>query len=90
MQLKHHHEISNVKTTVYIDKIIYSPSGRNPRDILRQMEYQSGNTNIVGSIQRWATGWKIGVLGFDSRWGLGIFLFTTASRTVLVRRYERY
>jgi hypothetical protein len=31
----------------------------------------------------WATGWKIGVLGFDSRRGLGIFLFTTASRTDL-------
>jgi hypothetical protein len=31
----------------------------------------------------WATGWKIGVLGFDSRRGLGIFLFTTASRRVL-------
>jgi hypothetical protein len=31
------------------------------------------------------TSWKseIGVLGFDSRRGLGIFLFTTASRTVL-------
>jgi hypothetical protein len=25
----------------------------------------------------------IGVLGFDSRWGLEIFLFTTASRTAL-------
>jgi hypothetical protein len=23
------------------------------------------------------------ILGFDSRWGLGIFLFTTASRTAL-------
>jgi hypothetical protein len=35
---------------------------------------------------RWeqrATGWTIGVLGFDSRRGLGIFLFTTASRTAL-------
>jgi hypothetical protein len=30
-----------------------------------------------------ATGWTIGVLGFDSLWGLGIFLFTTASRTAL-------
>jgi hypothetical protein len=30
--------------------------------------------------QRWATGWKVGVLGFDSHRGLGIFLFTTASR----------
>jgi hypothetical protein len=30
-----------------------------------------------------ATGWKIGVLGFDSRWGLGIFLFSTASGTAL-------
>jgi hypothetical protein len=28
-------------------------------------------------------GWAIGVLGFDSRWGLGIFLFTIASRTAL-------
>jgi hypothetical protein len=35
------------------------------------------------SVQRWATGWKIGVLGFHSRRGLGIFLFTTASRTAL-------
>jgi hypothetical protein len=31
----------------------------------------------------WATDWTIGVLGFDSRRGLGIFLFTTASRTAL-------
>jgi hypothetical protein len=28
-------------------------------------------------------GWTIGVLGFDSRRGLGIFLFTTASRRAL-------
>jgi hypothetical protein len=28
-------------------------------------------------------GWTIGVLGFDSRRGLGIFLFITASRTDL-------
>jgi hypothetical protein len=28
-------------------------------------------------------GWTIVVLGSDSRWGLGIFLFTTASRTAL-------
>jgi hypothetical protein len=28
-------------------------------------------------------GWKIGVLGFDSRRRLGIFLFTTVSRTAL-------
>jgi hypothetical protein len=34
-------------------------------------------------VQRWATGWTIGVLGFDSRRELGIFLFTTASRTAL-------
>jgi hypothetical protein len=27
--------------------------------------------------------WTIGALGFDSRWGLGIFLFTIASRTAL-------
>jgi len=28
------------------------------------------------------TGWTIGILGFDSRRELGIFLFTTASRPV--------
>jgi hypothetical protein len=33
--------------------------------------------------QCWATGWTIEILGFDSQWGLGIFLFTTASRTAL-------
>jgi hypothetical protein len=31
----------------------------------------------------WATGWTIGVLGFDSRRRLGIFLFITASRTAV-------
>jgi hypothetical protein len=40
-------------------------------------------TVIAQSVERWATGWTIGVLGFDSRLGLGIFLFTTASRTAL-------
>jgi hypothetical protein len=28
-------------------------------------------------------GWKIGVLGFDSQWGLGIFLFNTVSTMAL-------
>jgi hypothetical protein len=31
----------------------------------------------------WATGWKIGVLEFDSRRRLGIFLFTTTPRMAL-------
>jgi hypothetical protein len=35
------------------------------------------------SVLRWSTGWTIEVLGFDSRRWLGIFLFTTASRTAL-------
>jgi hypothetical protein len=34
---------------------------------------------IAQSVKRWATGWTIGVLGFDSRRRLGIFLFTTGS-----------
>jgi hypothetical protein len=38
---------------------------------------------IAQSVKRRAMGWTIGVLGFDSRQGLGIFLFTTASRTAL-------
>jgi hypothetical protein len=37
--------------------------------------------NIV--LQRLVTGWMIGVLWFHSRRWLGIFLFTTASRTTL-------
>jgi hypothetical protein len=35
---------------------------------------------IAQSVWRWTTGWTIGVLGFDSRRRMGIFLFTTASR----------
>jgi hypothetical protein len=38
---------------------------------------------IAQSVQRCATGWMIRVLEFDSRWGLRIFLFTTASRPAL-------
>jgi hypothetical protein len=37
---------------------------------------------MAQAVQRWATGWTIGVLWFDSRRELGIF-FTTASRTAL-------
>jgi hypothetical protein len=47
-------------------------SRRSSRDVLAQ------------SVQRWDTGWTIGVLGFDCRRGLGIFLFTTPSRMALV------
>jgi hypothetical protein len=46
--------------------------------------YETTHTHIITSIYvQWATSWTIGVLGFDSRRGLGIFLFTTASRTAL-------
>jgi hypothetical protein len=38
---------------------------------------------MAQSVQRWTTDCTVGVLGFDSRRGLGIFLFTTASRTAL-------
>jgi hypothetical protein len=47
-------------------------------------EFNFGSYLTAQSVKRWATGWTIGVLGFDPRRGLGIFLFTTASRTVLV------
>jgi hypothetical protein len=36
---------------------------------------------IAQLVQRWATGWTVGLPGFDSRRWLGNFLFTTASRT---------
>jgi hypothetical protein len=38
---------------------------------------------IAQSVQRWAAGWTIGVLGFGSRRRLGIFLLTAVSRTAL-------
>jgi hypothetical protein len=38
---------------------------------------------IAQSVLLWARGWTIGVVGFDYRRGLGIFLFTTTSRTAL-------
>jgi hypothetical protein len=38
---------------------------------------------ITQTVQHWAKGWKIGVLGFGFRLGLGICLFTTASRPAL-------
>jgi len=38
---------------------------------------------IAQSVSRWATGWTTEVLGFHFWRGLGIFLFTTASRTAL-------
>jgi hypothetical protein len=39
--------------------------------------------DFIKLVYVWATGWTIGVLGFDSRRGLGIFLFITVSRTAL-------
>jgi hypothetical protein len=38
---------------------------------------------LRNKLSSWATGWTIGVLGFDSQREVGIFLFTTASRTAL-------
>jgi hypothetical protein len=43
----------------------------------------SSNSNKTDIFVLNPTGLTIGVLGFDSRRGLGIFLFTTASRTSL-------
>jgi hypothetical protein len=49
---------------------------------------QNGNSDsayeqVVIAQSVWATVWTIGVLGFDFRRGLGIFLLTTVSRTAL-------
>jgi hypothetical protein len=38
---------------------------------------------FYGMLRCYAAGWTIRVLGFGSRRGLGIYLFTTASRTAL-------
>jgi hypothetical protein len=42
-------------------------------------EHEHDSAVIAQSVQRWATGWTIGVLGFDSRRGRGLFLFSTGS-----------
>jgi hypothetical protein len=44
-------------------------------------EKRLNTTGLIGIAL--GNGLEIGVLGFDSRRGLGIFLFTTASRTAL-------
>jgi hypothetical protein len=52
-------------------------------DNFRRLKHR-GKDNIKMYIKDvWATGWMIGVLGFDSSRWLGIFLFTTASRMAL-------
>jgi hypothetical protein len=48
--------------------------------VIYSLTHSIDSDSLVG---RWATEWTIGVLEFDSRRGLGIFLFTTASRQVL-------
>jgi hypothetical protein len=55
----------------------YSPQ----HPFLKHPQFCMSRDSSVG--MRQATGWTIGVLGFDSRRGLGIFLFTTASRMAL-------
>jgi hypothetical protein len=59
----------------------YEDQGIEGRIILEWILGKS--TTIAQLVKRWAMGWTIGVLVFDSRRGLGIFLFTTASRTAL-------
>jgi hypothetical protein len=44
---------------------------------VHNLQVTLGKFNVV------PTGWTIGVLGLDSRRGLGIFLFITASETTL-------
>jgi hypothetical protein len=61
-----------IMTTVMKDKLKYE---------IKNFKNKTLQQNVTH--KRWATGWTIGVLWFDSRRGLGIFLFTTVSRTVL-------
>jgi hypothetical protein len=65
---------------VYSNCTVYVVSSVSPK--FRIVSYCILNRALIGqSVWRWATGWMIGVLGFDSRRGLGIFF--TASRTAL-------
>jgi hypothetical protein len=61
----------------YSDKVAPPPSKINIKI------HKNIRAMIAQSVQRWATGWTIGVLRFDCRRRLGIFLFTIASRTAL-------
>jgi hypothetical protein len=55
----------------------------NTNSDFREVGCENRRVVTAQSVQHWATGWAIGVLGFDFRRGLRIFLFTTASRTAL-------
>jgi hypothetical protein len=50
---------------------------------LRSIKWHNGHGKLRSVLQRLATGWTIGVLGFDSCQGLRIFLFTTVFRPTL-------
>jgi hypothetical protein len=82
---------------IVIILIFYSlfPSVRDRRPVDSRQTWTDGGDNVDNFIWcrgtlfttvmfKGSTGWPIGVLGFDSRRGLGIFLFTTVSRTALV------
>jgi hypothetical protein len=61
-------------------KVHYRVHPNPPLDpILSQLNHSKPSHRFFCDL----TGWTIGVLGFDSRRGLGIILFTTASRTAL-------
>jgi hypothetical protein len=46
-------------------------------------DYWQGKSRDSSVVWHWAMSWTIGVLGFHSWRGLGIFLFTTVSRMAL-------
>jgi hypothetical protein len=50
---------------------------------MKKEENDVGKIDKYNSYKTNTTDWTIGVLGFDSPRGLGMFLLTTASRTVL-------
>jgi hypothetical protein len=66
------------------DSHIFDPSWKK---VVSQLQYVSYHDPLKITVAwcgyGYGYGWTIGVLGFDSRRGLGIFLFTTASRTAL-------
>jgi hypothetical protein len=58
-------------------------SSRSRRPVRKLLDTHSYTFYFFLLNHLFATGWTIGVLGFDSRQRLGIFLFTTVSRTAL-------
>jgi hypothetical protein len=68
-----------------VARTLTRPSDRRVVAPLDKNEFKNTDVTVVSYADSYMyfTGWTIAILGFDSRRGLGIFLFTAPSRTAL-------